>query len=116
MALLPVLVFSLIDKAVTRMVIMAITPKTAPVALQACCKFNPLPWIDPGQDGSQCSSQDVTENAEDHPDGSQAGAFIVIVGQFGCEGRVGGVGHGVGYLPARSSIALPEKQARQSDP
>ncbi len=50
---------------------------------------------DPCQDGGEGRAQDVAEDAEHHADGGKAGALVVVTGQLGGEGVVGGGGHGV---------------------
>ena len=86
---------SLIERVVTSVVVMAMAPKTAPVALQACCMFKPATLEDPGQDGGEGCPEDIAEDAENHADGGQAGALVIIAGQLGGESVVGDGGHGV---------------------
>ncbi len=47
------------------------------------------------QHGGERCAQDIPEDTEDHADGSQAGALVVIPGQLGGQGIIGHGGHGV---------------------
>ena len=48
-------VFSLTVSAVINTTVIVIAPKTAPVALQACCRFNPAFWKTPARMGVEAA-------------------------------------------------------------
>ncbi len=79
-------------------------PEDCPGGAPGLLQVQPGALEDASQDGGQRCAQDVTENAEDHADRGQAGAFVVITGQFGGQGVVGGGGHGV------ESVHQPEAE------